>query len=140
MNFKERIVLKLDEMKRYVAELEAVLPESEHTYRNNLTIRRACEKTIELAIECVIDVLALLVSSLKLGAPKNEDDIIVLLEKSRALSPAMAAKIRGMKGFRNILVHRYGEIDDGRAYSSFQGELKDFSLFEKEINAFLKNK
>lgn len=49
-------------------------------------------------------------------------------------------KLDEMKGFHNILVHRYGEIDDGKAYFSLQEELNDFSLFEKEIKSFLNKK
>ena len=42
-----------------------------------------------------------------------------------------------MKGFRNILVHRYGEIDDDIAYEEIKNGLKDFEEFEKEIESFL---
>lgn len=140
MNSHERILLKLDEMNRYLQELDHLLPEAEEEYTANLSIRRACEKTIELAIESVIDVMAMLVSHLKLGVPKDEDDIIAILEKKKVLSSKLSAKIRGMKGFRNILVHRYGEIDDGKAYFSLQEELGDFSLFEKEVKSFLQKK
>lgn len=140
MNSKERIVLKVDEMNRYLAELENILPETEEEYKHNLTDRRACEKTIELAIECVIDVLSMIVSHSQLGVPKDEDDIITILEKNRVLSSPLLAKIREMKGFRNILVHKYGIVDDSRTYSSLQEELGDFSLFEKEIKDFLKKR
>src|SRR3989338_4033938 len=133
MNLKEKIVLKFDDVNQYLTELEDILPETEEEYKTNLTRRRACEKTIELAIEGIIDVMAMLVSHLKLGVPQNEDDIIKILEKKKVLSPTLAARIREMKGFRNILVHKYGNIDDSKAYSSLQEELEDFSLFEKEI-------
>ncbi len=140
MNSPERILLKLDEMNRYLEELDDLLPQTKRDYVANLSDRRACEKTIELAIESVIDVMALLVSHLKLGVPKDEDDIITILEKKKVLSTKLSAKVREMKGFRNILVHRYGEIDDGKAYFSLQEELDDFSLFEKEVKDFLKKK
>src|SRR3989338_1792888 len=108
MNGNERILLKLDEMNKYLTELEDLLPE-ETEYLSSLPDRRACEKTIELAIECVIDVMALLVAQGKLGVPKDEEDIITILEKKKILSEKLVSKVRGMKGFRNILVHKYGE-------------------------------
>ena len=38
-----------------------------------------------------------------------------------------------MKGFRNILVHKYGEIDDRKAYQDIKNGLEDFSISrEKE--------
>lgn len=140
MNSHERILLKLDEMNRYLKDLDDLLPETEQDYVANLSERRACEKTIELAIKSVIDVMAMLVSHLKLGVPKDEDDIITILEKKKVLSTKLSAKVREMKGFRNILVHKYGEIDDGKAYFSLQEELGDFSLFEKEVKSLLQKK
>ncbi|HLC70880.1 MAG TPA: DUF86 domain-containing protein [Candidatus Nanoarchaeia archaeon] len=139
MNGKERILLKLDEMKKYLTELEDLLPE-EQEYLSSLPDRRACEKTIELAIECVINVMAMLISQGKLGVPKDEEDIIAILGKRKILTDKLVLKVRGMKGLRNILVHKYGEIDDRRAYASLKEELGDFNLFEKEVKQYLKRK
>ena len=44
----------------------------------------------------------------------------------------------GMKGFRNIVVHRYGKIDDELAYSILIDHLGDFAHFKLEIENFLK--
>lgn len=44
-----------------------------------------------------------------------------------------------MKGFRNILVHRYGEIDDALAFKILTEKLNDFNLFIDLVNKFLKN-
>jgi len=42
-----------------------------------------------------------------------------------------------MKKFRNILVHKYGEIDDKKAYDEINKGLKDFEKIIKEIEKFL---
>jgi len=59
---RSRILSKLDEMIQYVKELRDMLPEEEE-YQHNLIKRRASEKTIEVAIESLIDVSAMIVSS-----------------------------------------------------------------------------
>jgi len=38
-----------------------------------------------------------------------------------------------MKGFRNILVHRYGDIDDRIVYEMATERLGDFEAFKKEV-------
>jgi uncharacterized protein YutE (UPF0331/DUF86 family) len=38
-----------------------------------------------------------------------------------------------MKGFRNILVHEYGGIDDRIVYEAIQSRLDDFEAFKREI-------
>ena len=44
-----------------------------------------------------------------------------------------------MKGFRNILVHKYGIVNDERSYEFITGRVGDFELFGKEVRLLLKN-
>ena len=43
-----------------------------------------------------------------------------------------------MKGFRNILVHRYGHVDDEIVYRILLTGLSDFYDFEKQVDRYLK--
>jgi len=43
-----------------------------------------------------------------------------------------------MKKFRNVLVHKYGDIDDKKAYEDIKEGLKDFEHIINEIEKFLK--
>ncbi|MEK6846613.1 MAG: HepT-like ribonuclease domain-containing protein, partial [Nanoarchaeota archaeon] len=45
--------------------------------------------------------------------------------------------IRQMKGFRNILVHKYGDIDDSKAYEDIKDGLPDFETVIKDIEKFI---
>jgi uncharacterized protein YutE (UPF0331/DUF86 family) len=67
-----RILSKLDEMIKYVEELQSMLPDQEE-YQHDLIKRRACEKTVEVAIDSLIDVSAMIVSAQQFGLPENED-------------------------------------------------------------------
>ncbi len=42
-----------------------------------------------------------------------------------------------MNGFRNILVHRYGHVDDEIVYRIFSIRLNDFYDFEKQVDRYL---
>ena len=42
-----------------------------------------------------------------------------------------------MARFRNLLVHRYGEIDDERVLEIIQHNLGDIVEFEKQIQRFI---
>ncbi len=50
MELRKRVLGKLDELHRYIGELDDFLPAQEEEYLENSQVRRACEKTIELAI------------------------------------------------------------------------------------------
>lgn len=38
-----------------------------------------------------------------------------------------------MKGFRNVIAHRYGDIDDRIVYERARGGMEDFVRFKEEI-------
>ncbi len=136
---KKRILMKLGEIGKYIEELEEILP-TEEDYNHNLTIRRACEKTIELALEALISIISLIVARERLGFPEDEDNLITLLQKKQLLSTKMCITLKAMKGFRNILVHKYGEIDNEQAYEFLSNNLEDFNLFEREVKKYLGTK
>jgi len=95
-------------------------------------------KRVEFTIESVIDVLNIINSDLRFGTPESEEGIIDNIEKNKVISKSTLNAVRKMKGFRNILVHRYGEINDEESYENISKGLKDFEDFIKEISIFLR--
>lgn len=130
---RERILGKLDELNGYLGELRQVVPESYARYVESVEKRRACERLLQISIECLVDVCALLVSGLRLGLPAEEDDLIEKLEQAGLISSEMAKMLRTMKGFRNILVHEYGRIDNALVFAMATRRLQDFDSFTTEI-------
>lgn len=133
---RARILTKLDEMIKYVEELHDMLPDKEE-YLHDLIKRRACEKTIEVAIESLIDVSAMIVSSQKFGLPANEENIFDILIEKKILSRELGEKLKDMKGFRNVLIHRYAHVDDEMVYHNLSNYLKDFYEFENAVESYL---
>ena len=135
---RDRILAKLDELHGYLGELRQIVPESYARYVESVEKRRACERLLQIAIECVIDVCALFVSGLRLGLPAEEDDLIDKLEEAGLISSDMARVLKRMRGFRNILVHEYGRVDNALVFAMATRHLEDFSSFEQEILHALK--
>ncbi len=94
-------------------------------------------KKIEASIQFVISICSILNSDLKLGIPSNRDEIISFLVENNVISTNMSKKIKELKGFRNLLVHRYGKIDDEIAFNDIKSGISDFNLFKNEILQFL---
>jgi len=70
--------------------------------------------------------------------PNEEDNVFEKLAENNIISEDMAEKLVQMKSFRNILLHRYGEINNKLAYENISTNNKDFLEFKKEILEFLK--
>ncbi len=59
------------------------------------------------------------------------------LPKSKSFSLKLYQQIKGLGGFRNILVHGYLGIDTDQVFDNFQKGLVVFPLFAQEILAWL---
>jgi uncharacterized protein YutE (UPF0331/DUF86 family) len=134
---RDRILAKLDEMDGYLRELRAIAPARFEDYQRTET-RRACERLLQISLEAVIGVCALLVVGLRLGLPGEEDDLFEKLARHGVVSPALAVTLRRMKGLRNLLVHEYGSINDRILFETVRTRLGDFDAFEGEVLAFLR--
>jgi len=66
---------------------------------------------------------------MKLAMPEREEDVFEGLVRAEILPKDMAEKLRLMKGFRNILVHRYGRINDELAFEVLHEHLNDVHEF-----------
>jgi uncharacterized protein YutE (UPF0331/DUF86 family) len=129
---RERILAQIDVLDGYLRELRTIAPATFEEY-TAIEKRRACERLIQVSIECVIDISSLLVTGLRLGLPAEEDDLFEKLTRAGIISHPMRETLRKMKGFRNILVHEYGGVDDRIVYEVLQNRLDDFEAFKREI-------
>lgn len=132
-----RIFSKLDEMIGYVEELKEMFPEDEEDYLQDLVSRRACEKTIEVAIDSLIDASAMVVSAEKFGLPASEEGIFDILVRRKVISRDFGEILKDLKGFRNILIHRYAHVADDIVYYNLSKYLDDFYLFKSIIESYL---
>jgi len=112
------------------------MPKNYEDYANSIEKKRACERLLHISIKCVIDICTLIVRGLKLGLPRSEEDLFEKLEKKNIITKEMKDKLRTMRGFRNILVHKYGEVDDEIVFNTLRN-IDDFRKFRKEVISFL---
>jgi len=136
---KERILAKIDRLDRYLHELKDIMPENFETYQK-IEKKRACERLLQVSVESVLDICAQVVIELRLGLPSEEDEIFEKLEQAKIISSATRETLKRMRGFRNILVHEYGHIDDRLVYDVLKNNIDDFNLIRKEIIAALKSR
>lgn len=129
---RERILTKVDELEGRQRELVQIAPGSIDEYQR-IEKKRACERLLQISIETVIDISFLLVKGLRLGLPAEEDDLFEKLVGAGIISQSTKETAKRMKGFRNILVHRYGDIDDGIVYEMATERREDFEAFKDEV-------
>lgn len=129
---KQRILAKIDELDKYLCEIQSIAPKDFEDFKR-IEIKRSSERLLQLSIECIIDICKIIVSNLKLGLPSEENDLFDKMEREKIITEEMALILKEMKGFRNILVHEYTEVDDEIVYSVIKNRLDDFKKFKKQI-------
>jgi len=61
-----------------------------------------------------------------------------VLKEEGVIGKELATKLEDMARFRNLLVHRYGEVDNTKVLEIIKHNLKDIGEFEKEIEKLIK--
>ena len=133
----ELIRSKLADIEDSVSLVEENLPSSFEEFSGLGLVKDGIYKRMEFAIENIIDICSIINSDLRLSIPENEESFLESLVNFGILTQNMAEKIRRMKGFRNIIVHRYGRIDDILAHKILTEHMEDFYEFIESIERFL---
>ena len=130
---KQRILVKIDELEGYLKELKSILPKDYDEYLSSIEKRRACERLLQISVECAVDICGFFISGLQLGLPAEESDIFEKLFQNKIISAGVRDILKSMKGFRNIIVHDYAGIDNAIVYEIATTRLTDFERFIREI-------
>jgi uncharacterized protein YutE (UPF0331/DUF86 family) len=94
-----------------------------------INLQRAAEQSIDLANH--------IIRKRKLGLPKDSRDSFDILVSADVISPELATKLKGMVGFRNIMVHTYRELDLNIMRDVIENRLDDLVLFTNNVLAYL---
>ena len=99
--------------------------------------RRFVEHTLQIAIQAAQDVASHIVSDERLGEPRTNRELFDLLARSEWLDESQAVLLGDMVGFRNLLVHGYGEVDLSVVRDILEKHLDDLLDFVAIVRARL---
>lgn len=135
---KEKIEKLFSELDEYLLSLNELktLPLSDYVKeKRNIYSGRYL---LQISIETCINIGNHLISTEKLGLPKEYADTFRILAKSEIISIELVDKLILMTRFRNRIVHLYWDIDDEFIKKIIETNLEDFNLFQKAIKTYLK--
>jgi uncharacterized protein YutE (UPF0331/DUF86 family) len=122
----------LNELKQY----QDIQPE---TLRAKISQRWIVERGLIAAASLILDIADhILVGHFGFYANSYEESLLGLRDKG-VISSDLFEQIKGLGGFRNVLVHMYQEIDPALVADSFHKGLHAFPQFAQEILLWLDN-
>ena len=135
---KDRIFQKLKEIEESIALIREGTPSSALAFKRLGLSKDGIYKRLEFCIQNIIDIFSMIYSSLNLGVPSSLDDIFEGLRVHKVFSKEIIGLVLEMKGLRNILIHRYGKIDDSSVYVLITGGLDDLEKVACSIEKFVR--
>ena len=110
---------------------------SEEEFLANIEKKFAIERLLQTAIESVIDCSRLLVLMEEWRKLREEKDALLILAEKSVIAEDLSERLLRAKGFRNVLVHEYVEVDPHLLYQHLQGGIADLQAFARSLASWL---
>ena len=135
----DRFKDKIKQIRTYLKEVQAIAPNNLEEYKGSLTSIAACERYFEKIVEASVD-LARLIIKKKGFDLKDENNVFGLLHEKSIISKELCVRLRDAKAMRNVISHRYGDIDNETVFKSIKEELiSDTNSLINSINKIISN-
>ena len=135
---REVIEGKFDIIDRNLRFLEEIKNLSSDQFVESYKDVQAAKYSLLEIMEACIDIANYIISVRGFRRAEEYSEMFKVLKEEGVIGKELATKLEDMARFRNLLVHRYGEIDNRRVLEVIKHNLKDIEEFEKEIEKFLK--
>jgi uncharacterized protein YutE (UPF0331/DUF86 family) len=133
----ESVTERLKELDRVLQELHRHEGLTVDDLQADLSQRWIVERGLIAAAALILDIADHILSGeFGLYASSYEASLQILHEK-QVISSQLYSQIKGLGGFRNVLVHLYQEIDVQQVWQGWQKGRIAFPLFIQEILAWL---
>jgi uncharacterized protein YutE (UPF0331/DUF86 family) len=127
----------IDRNLRFLEEIKTLSPDQfVESYRD---IQAAKYSLLEIMEACV-DIANYIISVKGFRRAEEYSEMFKVLKEEGVIAKELATKLEDMARFRNLLLHRYGEVDNRRVLEIITHNLKEIEEFEREIEKFIKEK
>lgn len=112
---------------------------SVEAYLGNPRIKRAVERSLQVAVKICLDIGRRIIALEGLRYPADNQDIFRVLVEAHIIPDRMLPTLLNMARFRNLLVHEYARIDDAQVYAILQQRLSDFDAFADSVRQYMQS-
>ena len=130
---EEIVVAKLRYINDYTNDLKEMRGLSKEEYMADIVTQRAVERTFMTLIQACIDLAQHIRAAEGLSPSGTAKREIEALGNAAVLSSETTEKIKEAVGFRNILTHRYGDVNHDVVYRVLHSDLHWFEQFQQDI-------
>lgn len=123
---------------QYLDDLEEMRGLSKDEYLDDMVTQRAVERTLMNLIQACIDVASHIRAAEDLSPSGTSKREMEALGDAGVISSETQAKMEEAVGFRNVLAHRYGEVDHDIVYDVLHEDLQWFDRYQREVATWVR--
>jgi len=136
---RESIITRLQKLEEILNKLREKEEASLEQYEHDVNLQWFVERGLELASSLIFDIgNHILTGAFRISVDEYEK-ILQELQRQKVISENLYHALRGLGGFRNILVHGYLELNWELVYTHYRRALQVFPVFIQEIMAWLES-
>lgn len=120
---------KTERVLHHVARLRARAPLDPAALEADEDLLSLVTMDLQQAVQACIDLAVHACADDDLGLPSGPADAFARLARADYFDEALAAKLAGAAGLRNLIVHRYGDLDCTRLAGVVRDDLQDLEAF-----------
>jgi len=128
---------RLKRLREYVVHIEEITGTPREKFVSDYREYWVAERGLQLAAEVVFDIANHILAAVFHLYPETNEGALDALHESAVISADLREEMQGLGGFRNILVHRYLDIDEGQVYEYLQKAPSVLNRFSREIFEWL---
>lgn len=98
---------------------------------------RFFERNFQLIIDTILDINSHIISEENLGIPESYSNTFIILGQKNVLPMDFALKISNAVKLRNMVVHKYEEIDNKKMMQDLKDGIVQFEQYITLINKYL---
>ncbi len=137
---EEVVATKLDRAHEYTNDLAEMRGLPKQEYVSDVVLQRAVERTLMNLIQSCIDLAQHVRAANGILSGETAKEEIRAPGELEIISRDTQQKIEEAVGFRNVLAHRYGEIDHDVVYEVLHEDLHWFKRFQQEVAQWLRDR
>jgi uncharacterized protein YutE (UPF0331/DUF86 family) len=132
-----RLINKIEDIKGSLDVLERYAQQDDNTFLSNEEAICSARYSFIVLIEAATNIAAHICARILNKAPNTYAESFLLLSEKMLIEQTLAERLGKMVGFRNLLIHGYGKIDDMQMLNIMRNNLGDVRQYLDAIKTII---
>jgi len=134
---KDLVRSKINAIKKYYGRLEPILKKDARVIIDDYLLLHTLERLFQLIVDTALEINTHFIAELKLTVPEDYQNTFIVLGENRIFPMEFMGKIAGSVGLRNLVVHKYGKVDEKRMVDDVKQNISQYLEYLKYVERYL---